>query len=205
MLGYDYIHDASLERLVAWWQHPETIPEDFEGHGLDEVAYGLCRHRPSGVQLLRDALYSDELDRRRASLFFLASPDLADEQLQRALVDAFDPVPTLLSSTVLRSCVQISYFPFPEEQIRGLWHHPDERFAATSMIYLAHSLPDQTTAILGQALSDPNPRMREYACDEIGDHCIWALRDQMAPLINDLHPDVAASARANLPFFSTDD
>lgn len=205
MLGYDFIHDASLERLVSWWQRPETIPEDFEGHGLDEVAYGLSRHRPLGVQLLRDALFSDEVDRRRASLFFLASPDLADEQLRRSLVDAFDLASPLLSSTVLRSCVQIGYFPFSEAQIRALWHHPDERFAATSMIYLAHSLPGQTTAILEQALSDPNPRMREYACDEIGNHCIWALRDPMALLVNDPHPDVAASAEANLPFFSTDD
>ena len=201
MLGYDYIHDASLERLVAWWEHPETIPEDFNGHGLDEVAYGLCRHKPSGIQLLRAALYSEDIDRRLASLCFLADPDLADDEFRRALVDAFDPESTLLSSAVLRSCVRLRYFPFPESLIRELWHHPDQRFAATSMVYLAHSLPDEMTAILELALSDSNPRMREYACDEVGDYGIASLSPMLERLLSDEHPDVVASASSNLGFF----
>lgn len=201
MLGYSYIHNASLDQLTSWWISPETIPEDFGEHGLDEVAYGLSQHRPEGVQLLRDELRSKEPERRWASLYFLATPDLADDQLRQALVDSFDPANPRISDTVLRCCVDIAYFPFDEQKIRKLWRHPDDRFAATSMAYLAHSLPDQTEVILSLALKDSNPRMREYACDEIGDHNLAALSPLLEPLLKDPHPDVAASAASNLEFF----
>jgi hypothetical protein len=85
--------------------------------------------------------------------------------------------------------------------IRELWHHPDQRFAATSMVYLAHSLPKDTTAILELALSDSNPRMRAYACDEVGDYGIASLSPMLERLLSDEHPDVVASATSNLDFF----
>jgi len=70
--------------------------------------------------------------------------------------------------------------------------------SALAMVYLTRAHPEQRVEILREALASGNPRMREYACDEVGDLDIEELKERLADLVNDPHGDVREAAKANL-------
>ena len=82
-------------------------------------------------------------------------------------------------------------------QIAGCKDPGNQRLAALAMVYQCRANPENRIEILKKALAHMNPRMREYACDEIGDFGIKELAPHMIPLLNDAHQDVAESAKSN--------
>jgi hypothetical protein len=199
--GFADIHDAPFGQLLRWWHGDDPPPPGFGEGFCDEVAYGLTRHRPDGVAVLKRALSIGDEAHQAAALEFLAYPGLADDEVRAVLLQAFTSDRQDLRSRALWGFLHLAYYPISEQQIRSLMEGEDDRMAASAMVYLSRSRPADAVPILRAALSSPNPRMREYACDEIGDRGIDALSARMVPLLGDQHADVAAAARCNLEFF----
>ncbi len=201
MEPYCEIHNATLDQLLRWWDGSDDLPSNFEEEGLDEVAFALTKHRPEGISRLSKSLDDPDLDRRDAAITFLAGTGTVDQRVIGAMHLAFHTGIPRLVNTVLHRCIAIGHFPFSRNDLQPFAVGPDERLAARAMVYLSHAEPDNSVAILGDALASRNPRMREYACDEIGDRQIGELKDAMGALIADPDPDVASAAASNLPFF----
>jgi len=66
------------------------------------------------------------------------------------------------------------------------------------MVYLSRASPEDSIRILREALHSSNPRMREYACDEIGDRDIDDLKNEMRTLLGDVDIRVAEAEASNL-------
>jgi len=137
MLPYSYIHEASLDQLLRWWNGIDPLPKDFEVGGLDEVAYGLSKHRPEGVQALKRSLEASNLERHRSALYFLAFPDIADDQVRAALVRAFRSEEPTLKYTALWGFIHLGYFPLQQASLTALMEGSDQRLAALAMVYLS--------------------------------------------------------------------
>lgn len=180
---YSDIHDAPLEQLLRWWSGAISPPIGFEEGYLDEVAFALSKHQPDGVATLKHWMYSDDLDRRAAALYFLAYPDVADEEVRDALTRAFDDGPGDIKYRALWGFIDLEYFPLERRRVSHLLESDDQRMAALAMVYLSRAYPSEAISILGAALLSLNPRMREYACDEIGDRGISELSEQMRALL----------------------
>ena len=197
MFSMTEIHDASLENLSRWWRNPSETPGDFEeDDALDEIAYGLSQHAPEGVRVLKDFLH-DKTHRGRAALWFLAWPELVDDEIREALAAAFDSDDTRTKYTALLGHIHAKHFVLSKAQIAGCKDPGNQRLAALAMVYQCRANPENRIEILKKALAHTNPRMREYACDEIGDFGIKELAPHMIPLLNDAHQDVAESAKSN--------
>ncbi|GEM_PF-2636043 len=199
---YRDIHDAPLERLLRWWSGAIPPPDGFEVGYLDEVAFALSKHPPEGVMVLKQWLYSDDLDRRSAALASLAYPDVADEEVRDALTRAFDDGPRDVRYRALWGFIHLEYFPLERRRVSDLLESGDQRMTALAMVYLSRAYPSEAISILRAALLSLNPRMREYACDEIGDGGISELSEQMRALLEDPDKDVAQAAQINLEFFN---
>jgi hypothetical protein len=202
MVGFAKIHDAPLDQLLRWWDGVDPPLVELEDEFLDEVAFALTQHRPVGVAALKRCLGSVDETRRGAALDFLAYPGVADEEVHIALLQAFSGGSRDIRYRALWGFIHLAYFPLGRDQLVGLLEGTDERMAALAMVYLSRALPAEAIAILGAALGSPNPRMREYACDEIGDRDIGELSERMRALLADPDEAVVASARCNLEFFS---
>lgn len=202
MSEYTDIHDAPLDQLLRWWSGAALPPAGFEEEYFDEVAFALSKHRPDGVATLKRCLYSDDLDRRAAALSFLAYPDVADEEVRGALTRAFGDGPRDLKYSALWGFIHLKYFPLERRQVSGLLESENQRMAALAMVYLSWAYPSEAVRILRAALRSPNPRMREYACDEIGDRDISELSEQMRVLLGDPDEAVAQAAQSNMEFFN---
>jgi len=199
---YSYIHDAPYEQLERWWRGTDSLPRDFDDKwDIDEVAYGLTKNDPEGSDLLRCSLYSDSIRHRRAALCCLSGPSRDSAELRKAIDDAFATGDQDLVTTAFHCYWRLSYFPLDEGAVDSILARSEERLAACAMLYQSRAEPSRAVEILRTALTSPNPRCREYACDEIGDRGLKELRDLMMPLLQDGHQDVAASARANLEMF----
>jgi HEAT repeat protein len=201
---YPYLHEYPYPKLAGWWEGLTPIPDDFNDWGnlwTDEVAYGLSMYEPEGIELLKSALYHLDIHRRSSAIEFLSKPELADDSLREALMDAYYSGDPLLIHTSMRSMVRIGYFPLTKEDLESLEQSMNERLAARAMVYRVHAHPEQKIDLLKAALRDTNPRLREYACDVVGDHFIQELREDISELVNDPHPDVRDSARCNLEMF----
>jgi hypothetical protein len=201
MQPYTFIHDAPFEQLERWWCGVDTLPQDFGEDGIDEVAYGLTKHVPAGVDLLRGSLYSDSIPHRKAALYFLSSPTHDSGDLRKAIDEAFATGDRDLVTTAFLCYEGLNYFPLDDGVIASILAGSEDRLVARAMVYQTLAQPDDALEILTTALSSSNPRCREYACDEIGDRRLGELRDLMRPLLQDSHQDVVASARANLEMF----
>jgi hypothetical protein len=197
MLPYSYIHGASLNQLLRWWDGIDSLPKDFEDGGVDEVAYALSKHVPDGVRALKRSLEAGDVQRRKSALYWLAFPDKADEQVRTALVQAFRSEPAL-KTPALWGFIHLGYFPLERASLDAVMEGDDQRLTALAMVYLSHAHPEESIQILREALRSRNPRMREYACDEIGDRGIEELKDEMRLLTDDADTDVAQAAARNL-------
>jgi hypothetical protein len=175
---------------------------DFEDGFLDEVAFALTQHCPEGIEALERSLDSDDLWWRTAALGFLARPDVADEEVRDSLVRAFHDGSRDLKYTALWGFIRLAWFPLPRHHVEALLDDRDERMSALAMVYLSRALPTETVEILRAALNSPNPRKREYACDEVGDRGIGELSERLQHLLTDPDGAVADAARSNLAFFS---
>ena len=202
---YDAIRNAPLRRLLRWWDGTDPPPAGFEGEYLDEVAYALARAGPGGVAALRHFLDAEDVPRRRAALTFLAEPHLADEAIQAALMRAYRATDSSLQTTALWGFMHLGYFPLSRAEMEQQMRHGNERTAALAMCYLSRAFPSEAVALLRAGLQSRNPRMREYACDEVGDRRITVLSAALRPLLHDPDEDVAQAARSNLAFFRNDD
>lgn len=184
MLPFSYIHDAPLDQLLRWWERSESLPQDFEVGGFDEVAYALARHA-EGIAVLRTFLQSTDLERRSAALRFLGQSG----------VWSGDPE---LRTIALRGFVELDFFPLTRADLQPLLEGANQRMAALVMVYLSRASSADSVPILWDALRSTNPRMREYACDEIGDRELEDLKEEVRALVNDTDPGVAEAARLNL-------
>jgi hypothetical protein len=173
------------------------LPEDFNLGGFDVVAYALAKY-PEGVAVLREFLEADDLERRSAALRFLAWPGIADEDVRAALIRAFWSADREFRCIALWGFIDLSFFPLSRVDLQPLLEGADQRMAALAMVYLSWACPEDSVTILRDALRSTNPRMREYACDEIGDRDIEELKEEVRLLVNDADPDVAETARLNL-------
>jgi hypothetical protein len=198
MLPYSYIHAAPLAQLLRWWDGIEALPEDFHEDGLDEVAYALSKHNPEGVQALKRSIDVTDMKRRWSALYFLAFPDIADEQIRAALIKEFYSGEPTLKKCALWGFIHLDFFPLERAALSMLINGEDQRLAALAMVYLSRAYPEDSLRILREALQSSNPRMREYACDEIGDQDIGALKNEMRNLLGDADPSVAEAAASNL-------
>ena len=103
-----------------------------------------------------------------------------------------------LRCTALWGFIHASYFPLERAELQSLVDSDDQRMAALAMVYLSWACPEDSVRILREALRSPKPRMREYACDEIGDRDIEELKEEMKLLVADADSAVAKAAVANL-------
>ena len=198
MLPYSYIHAAPFAQLLRWWDGVEALPEDFQEDGLDEVAYALSKHIPEGIQTLKRSVDGVDDERRRSALYFLAFPDIADEQIRAALIREFYSGMPPLKKCALWGFINLDFFPLDRAALSVLINGEDQRLAALAMVYLSRACPEDSLRILREALQSPNPRMREYACDEIGDRDIDDLKNEVRTLLEDVDASVAAAAASNL-------
>lgn len=198
---YDPIHNANLDQLLRWWDGSDPPPAGFEDEYLDEVAYALSKAGPSGVAALHSSLDAEDIQRRRAAVYFLAEPRFFDEEVHGALLRAFESADLSLKTAALWGFMHLGRFPLGRAEVARLMRRRDERIAALAMCYLSRAFPSETVTILRVGLRSRNPRMREYACDEIGDRGISELSAELRPLLDDRDEYVAQSAQSNLAFF----
>lgn len=201
MLHYRQIHEASWDQLRRWWEGLDALPPSFEEDGFEEVAFALTQHGPDGTRCLRESLFDLDRRRRGAAIFFLADAQLDGADLRAAVDAAFADGDSHLAIIAFHACERLAYFPLSVEETARYSEAADERLAACAMVYRSVANPDLAEEILRSALMSTNPRLRESACDAIGDRQMLSLRDLMLPLLHDGHPDVVASARANLDMF----
>lgn len=197
MLPFSYIHNAPLDQLLRWWERNEPLPKDFNVGGFDELAYALAKH-PEGIMMLRKFLEAGDLERRSAALRFLATPGIADEEVRAALIRAFWSADPEFRCIALWGFIYLSFFPLKRDDLQALLDGADQRMAALAMVYLSRACPEDSVPILREALQSSNPRMREYACDEIGDRDIEELKGEMRLLVDDVDAKVAQAASGNL-------
>ena len=84
-----------------------------------------------------------------------------------------------------------------DDDIIELGSSCDQRITGWGMVYLAYAYPEKRNVILKSALNKNNPRIREYACDVIGDESIHELKELMFPLITDNDSSVSEAAAYN--------
>jgi hypothetical protein len=197
----DCVNHAPPEQLVRWWKGNDPPPSGWEDDSIDEVAHALVRLGPLGAREVKHGLWASDVRHRCAALGALASPASADLEVRVALLDAFEAADADLKTAALWGFMTLSWFPLERKQLEGLLHGGDQRLAALAMCYLSWAFPAATVAILGWALRSANPRMREYACDEVGDHGMEALSGELRHLLMDSDEAVAQAAQSNLAYF----
>jgi HEAT repeat protein len=198
MLPYSYIYNASLGQLMRWWEGVDPLPVDFDEDGIVEVACALSAHPSEGVAVLKRYLDAGDQLRRRSALYSLAWPEVADEEVRSALLRAFYSEEREIRYTALWGFIHLSHYPLTRDTLTPLLDGEDQLMAALIMVYLSHACSEDAVSILREALKSQNPRMREFACDEIGDRDIGELKSEMRLLLADKDVSVAQAAASNL-------
>ena len=202
MTSYRTIHEASLDQLLYWWDHPGSLEPDFSQEELmDEVAYALTEHGDAGVPTLKRHLYDDDTGRRNAALSALSWPKTDDAEIRSALHTAYESSDGSTRYTALWGFIHLEYFPLSEAHISGPLTSDDERMAALAMVYLSRAHQQKAASLLRDGLRSSNRYKRSYACDEIGDRYIIELASDMSPLLQDSVAEVRQAAQSNLEFF----
>jgi len=193
------IDNATKADLRSWWVNlPESlVRKDSQEFVLDEIAWALSRKDPEWIAFLTEYAYSEDLNRRASAVYFLASKLNRTPATEQILLDAFHSGVLLLQVRSLWGCIHSDFFPLTKEDIASLDNSADERLPALGMTYLCYAFPKERIAILRSALRNENPRMREYACDVIGDEFIQELKGDMEPLLQDTDTEVAECAKYN--------
>ena len=73
----------------------------------------------------------------------------------------------------------------------------DPKMEAWVMTYCCYAFPKERADLLKNAVTSKNARMREFACDVIGDEFLYDLKELMKPLLADTNKRVAQSAQYN--------
>ena len=193
------VDKATREELRNWWVQPlpRLIREDSEDLILDEIAYSLSKKDPDWIDFLMQYAYSEDLARRGSVIYFLAGKTSRAPKIESVLRDAFFSRIPRLQATALQGCIHTCLFPLTKDDIASLDGLTDERLSAWGMTYLCYAFPEERIALLKHSLRSENPRIREFACDVIGDELIQELKNDMEPLLKDPEPRVAESARYN--------
>ena len=123
---------------------------------------------------------------------------LPTSRIRAALVREFYSEEPGLKKCALWGFIHLDFFPLERAALSVLINGGDQRLAALSMVYLSRASPEDSIRILREALHSSNPRMREYACDEIGDRDIDDLKNEMRTLLGDADTGVAEAAASNL-------
>ena len=121
MAGFADIHDAPFGQLLRWWHGDDPPPPGFGEGFCDEVAYGLTRHRPDGVAVLKRALSIGDEAHQAAALEFLAYPGLADDEVRAVLLQAFTSDRKDLRSRALWGFLHLAYYPIIAAGPLALW------------------------------------------------------------------------------------
>ena len=190
---------ATFEQLVQWWSSVE-VPKWGESRDtfFSEVACALVRYDERGVSFLKRYTRDEDIAKRKAALWFLADKRSIDDEIVEAISEAFCSGNQDLKTTAIWCYINSERFELKEQTVEQLLRDADERMSALAMIYLTRAHPEQRVEILREALASENPRMREYACDEVGDFDIEELKRILAGLVNDPHSDVREAAKENL-------
>lgn len=89
-------------------------------------------------------------------------------------------------------------FQLSEEDLRSLDDRGDETVSGWVFSYRVYRSSDLTRSdMLREGLNSLNPRIREQACDIVGDAKVLSLREDLKPLFTAADPDVAQAARYN--------
>lgn len=199
MSFYKDMDGASFDQLLDWWNAVD-LPAwvDSRALFLDEVAYALTKCGADGVRFLKSYARDADFEKRISAVYFLADKKFVDDEVLQYLAETF-ALDNLRSKTlVLWGYIHIEQFPLSRDEAEKLMKHSDDRMSALAMVYLSHAYPAETFEILKRGLSSPNPRQRQYACDEVGDRGIVALKDDVTRLLQDSDEDVRETARLNL-------
>ena len=200
--SYEHIHDAPLQQLVVWWNDPGSLAVTLdEGQTLAEIAFVLSKHASEGLKILKASIDGVCALRKRAALSVLAWPELADDDVRTSLLNAFLSPDDYTRTTVLLGFINLGYFPLSEIQISECLNSSEDRLAALAMIYQCRASPKNEVSILRLALQSSNPRIREYACDEIGDRQLSGLATEMGALLKDADKHVVQAVKNNLEIF----
>jgi hypothetical protein len=198
MSFYPELDHASFEQLTELWLGDIPDWADSRDSLLDEIAYSLAESGETGVAFLKGYGRADDLAQRRAAIYFLSAKHIVDIDILQDLNAAFYDDDLGLKIRALLSYMNLEQFSVLRADIDALLCHPNDSLSAVAMQYLSRAYPAETIEILTQALSSPNPRQREYACDEVGDKGINELADQLKALLNDPDGRVQKTARCNL-------
>lgn len=190
---------ASFEQLFRWWSSDE-VPNWGESRDtfFSELACALVQNDEQGVSFLKRYTKDENVAKRKAALWFLADKRIIDDEIIEAISEAFRSGNQDLKTTAIWYYINAERFELKEQTVEQLFHDADERMSALAMVYLTRAHPDQRVEMLREALASENPRMREYACDEVGDFDIEELKGRLAELVNDPHSEVREAAKANL-------
>jgi hypothetical protein len=200
MSFYPELDQASFKQLTELWGGDIPGWADSRDSLLDEIAYSLAESGEAGVAFLKGYGRADDLAQRRAAVYFLAAKHIIDVDILQDLDAAFYDDDLGLKIRALLSYMNLEQFSILRADIDALLDHPNDWVSAVAMQYLSRAYPAETIEILAQALSSPNPRQREYACDEVGDNYINELADQLKALLNDPDDRAQEAARCNLEF-----
>ena len=195
------VDDASVQQLQQWWSSEPPDWADDPARFLDEVGYALSESGREGIAFLKSFLNQGTPEQRATAMYFLADKRIVDPEVIEHLGDAFNEPNPELQTAALWGLIHVDHFALAREAVEQLTMSSDERLSALAMVYLSRAYPEESVAILSEALQSPNPRAREYACDEIGDRRITELKDRLNGLLSDGNQDVLRAAAANLELF----
>jgi len=197
------LENASVAQLIRWWNGDE-VPESAKTTFLflEKTGSALRRAGLEGVEFLRTQVESQDVYKRSLALKKLANPLIAGKRTTEYLVNAFRydefQEPEVLVGfkiLALDGLVGIEQYPLDRDEIGLLLEHEEEALAATAMVYLSHACPEETIKILRAGLESENPRMRGYACAEVGSRHIYQLKEEVAALLSDADEYVARAAQ----------
>lgn len=98
----------------------------------------------------------------------------------------------------LIDCIRERRFTLAEADLAKLEQDEDIRVAGWVFAYRVYRAGvAQSVELLRDGLSDPNPRIREQACDIIGDNEVRELRLLLKPLFTDAEGYVSEASRYN--------
>jgi inhibitor of KinA sporulation pathway (predicted exonuclease) len=185
----------------AWADDPDVAIADIRASLLDEIAYALAATQ-EGRSYLRPSFFAEDISQRCAALDALSQKMFVDNEIISALIAAFFAKEQRLRLTSLIRFCHIEQYPLPREVIEKVMgsmatRDIDALLPAWAMVYLSRAYPLEAHDILRRALTDPRPRLREFACDEAGDHDLIELADAILALRNDPVANVQEAAATN--------
>jgi hypothetical protein len=100
--------------------------------------------------------------------------------------------------SAIAEMIQLREFALSETDLRAIESRNDEQLCGWVFAYRAVSAtPEERTELLRSGIRSTNPRVREQACDIIGDHNLAELRMELQMLFTDPVHYVAEAARYN--------